>query len=78
MLWARSRRNTWFRTISSQLDIGVPRVIDEMIHTFEATVGFMEQSVDDLLAIEDMDEKRAGELIMTARAPWFEEQEHVE
>jgi N utilization substance protein A len=37
-----------------------------------------EQSVDDLLAIEDMDEKRAGELIMTARAPWFEEQEQVE
>lgn len=32
-----------------------------------------EQSIDDLLDIEGMDEKRAGELIMTARAPWFEE-----
>ena len=31
-----------------------------------------EQSVDDLLEIEGMDEARAGELIMAARAPWFE------
>jgi N utilization substance protein A len=30
-----------------------------------------EQAVDDLLEIEGMDEARAGELIMTARAPWF-------
>ncbi len=28
-------------------------------------------AVDDLIEIESMDEKRAGELIMTARAPWF-------
>ncbi len=32
-----------------------------------------EQSIDDLLVIEGMDDTRAGELIMTARAPWFEE-----
>ena len=31
-----------------------------------------EQSVDELMDIEDMDEERAGKLIMTARAPWFE------
>ncbi|MGM0785592.1 transcription termination factor NusA [Halomonas faecis] len=31
-----------------------------------------EQSVDDLMDIEDMDEERAAALIMTARAPWFE------
>lgn len=31
-----------------------------------------EQSVDELIDIEGMDEERAGELIMTARAPWFE------
>ncbi|TDB03186.1 transcription termination factor NusA [Halomonas marinisediminis] len=31
-----------------------------------------EQSVDDLLDIEGMDEERAASLIMTARAPWFE------
>lgn len=33
-----------------------------------------EQGVDDLLDIEDMTEERAGELIMTARAPWFAEE----
>lgn len=32
-----------------------------------------EQSIDDLLEIDGMDEARAGELIMTARKPWFEE-----
>ncbi len=31
-----------------------------------------ELAIDDLLEIEDMDEERAGSLIMTARAPWFE------
>lgn len=31
-----------------------------------------EQSVDELIDIEGMDEERAGKLIMTARAPWFE------
>ena len=30
-----------------------------------------EQSIDDLMQIEEMDEERAGKLIMTARAPWF-------
>lgn len=34
-----------------------------------------EQAVDDLLEIEGMDEKRAAELIMEARLPWFEEAE---
>lgn len=34
-----------------------------------------EQSVDDLMEIEDMTEERAAELIMTARAPWFAEEE---
>jgi N utilization substance protein A len=33
-----------------------------------------EQGVDDLMDIEDMTEERAGELIMTARAPWFAEE----
>lgn len=31
-----------------------------------------EQSIDDLMDIDGMDEDRAGKLIMTARAPWFE------
>ncbi len=34
-----------------------------------------EQAVDDLLDIEGMDEERAAQLIMTARAPWFEGEE---
>lgn len=34
-----------------------------------------EQSIDDLMPIDDMDEERAGELIMTARAPWFANEE---
>jgi len=32
-----------------------------------------EQSIDELLEITEMDEERAGRLIMTARAPWFAE-----
>jgi N utilization substance protein A len=34
-----------------------------------------EQAVDDLIDIEGLDEDRAGQLIMTARAPWFAESE---
>lgn len=34
-----------------------------------------EQAIEDLLDIEGLDEQRAGELIMTARAPWFAEAE---
>lgn len=33
-----------------------------------------EQGVDDLMEIPEMDEERAGSLIMTARAPWFAEE----
>ena len=36
-----------------------------------------EQSVDELLVISGMDKDRAGELIMTARIPWFENEETV-
>ncbi len=32
-----------------------------------------EQSIEDLIDIEDMTEERAGRLIMTAREPWFAE-----
>ena len=34
-----------------------------------------EQAIDDLLEIDELDEGRAGELIMAARAHWFEEEE---
>lgn len=33
-----------------------------------------EQSIDDLMDIDGMTEAKAGELIMTARAPWFADQ----
>ena len=33
-----------------------------------------EQAVDDLLDIDTINEERAAELIMTARAPWFAEE----
>ena len=36
-----------------------------------------EQAVDDLLDIEELDEERAGELIMAARAHWFEADEQA-
>lgn len=34
-----------------------------------------EQAIDDLIGLEDMTEQHAGELIMTARAPWFADEE---
>lgn len=34
-----------------------------------------EQSVDELMVVDEMDEERASALIMTARAPWFESEE---
>lgn len=34
-----------------------------------------EQSVDEMMEIDGMDEERAAALIMTARAPWFAEEE---
>ncbi len=34
-----------------------------------------EQATDELMDIEGIDEKRAGELIMTARKPWFENED---
>ncbi len=36
-----------------------------------------EQAIDDLLEINDMDEERAGKLIMAARAHWFESEEQT-
>jgi transcription termination/antitermination protein NusA len=34
-----------------------------------------EQAVDDLMVLDDMDEERAAKLIMTARAPWFTDEQ---
>ena len=35
-----------------------------------------EQSIDELMVIDEMDEEKAGALIMTARAPWFAEEDN--
>jgi len=48
-------------------------------HGIRTREDLAEQSVDDLMeAVEGMEDERARELIMTARAPWFEAQEAQE
>jgi N utilization substance protein A len=37
-----------------------------------------ELAVDDLMELDEMDEERAGKLIMSARAHWFEDSESAE
>jgi len=37
-----------------------------------------EQSIDELTVVDGIDDAMAGELIMTARAPWFAEEEPSE
>ena len=37
-----------------------------------------EQSVDELLVISGLEKEKAGELIMTARIPWFENAESTD
>jgi len=34
-----------------------------------------EQAVEDIIDIETIDDERAASLIMTARAPWFAEEQ---
>jgi N utilization substance protein A len=46
-------------------------------HGIKTMEELAEQSVDELLEIEEMTEDRAKELIMTARAPWFEKREEA-
>ena len=58
--------------------------MDEQTARYMATVGIItlndlaEQSVDELMIVENMDEERAAVLIMTAREPWFVEVEASE
>jgi transcription termination/antitermination protein NusA len=40
-------------------------------HGIKTMEELAEQAVDELLEIEGIDEERAKQLIMTARAPWF-------
>ncbi len=52
-----------------------PQLLDALVAMEVTTMDDLaELSVDELMAIEGMDEARAGELIMTARAPWFAEE----
>jgi len=44
-------------------------------HGIKTMEELAEQAVDDLLEIEGMTDERARELIMTARAPWFEDKQ---
>jgi N utilization substance protein A len=44
-------------------------------HGIKTMEELAEQAVDDLLEIEGMTEERAREIIMTARAPWFEDKQ---
>ena len=46
-------------------------------HGIKTMEELAEQSVDELLEIEGISEERAKELIMTARAPWFENREEA-
>lgn len=48
------------------------RLAEKGVRTME---DLAEQSVDELLEIEGMDETRAAQLIMTAREPWFKDSE---
>lgn len=44
-------------------------------HGIKTREDLADQSVDELLAVEGLDEERAKQLIMAARAPWFDQQE---
>ena len=78
------------QAIASQEDLSKANVADDLINMdgmddvlalalskidITCMEDLEEQSIDELLVIEGMNETRAGELIMTARAPWFEETE---
>jgi len=60
--------------------LGMEGMDDDLAFTLAATgivtmEDLAEQAIDDLMDIEGMDEERAGRLIMTARAPWFADEE---
>jgi N utilization substance protein A len=74
------------RAIASEEDISKAGIADDLLNMEGvdsklalalANIGvksmedLAEQSIDDLMQIDEMDEERAGKLIMTARAPWF-------
>jgi N utilization substance protein A len=75
------------QAIASEEDLSSANIADDLLsmegmddalalQLSEKSILFMEdlagQAIDELMDIEGMDEERAGKLIMTARAPWFE------
>jgi N utilization substance protein A len=78
------------RAIASEEEIGDAKPAEDLLtmEGMDETLAFVlasrgvitmedlaEQATDDLLEIEGMDETRAAELIMTARKPWFENED---
>src|SRR5690606_22924590 len=74
------------RAIASEEDISKAGIADDLqnmkgvdsklalaraVNGVKSMEDLAEQSIDDLMQIDEMDEERAGKLIMTARAPWF-------
>ena len=55
---------------------GMTKQLAEQLCTIDVATmeDLAEQAVDDLLVIDGLDADKAGQLIMTARAPWFEEE----
>ncbi len=89
-LRGRARDVLLTRAIASEENIGGSRPADDLLEMegMDEDLAFTlagkgivtmedlaEQAIDDLMDIDGMDEERAGKLIMTARAPWFAEEE---
>ena len=89
-LRGRARDVLLTRAIASEENLGGSRPADDLLEMegMDEDLAFTlagkgivtmedlaEQAIDDLMDIDGMDEERAGKLIMTARAPWFAEEE---
>lgn len=74
------------RAIASEEDISKAGIADDLLNMegmnnklalamagigIKTMEDLAEQAVDDLMVIDGMDEEKAGQLILTARAPWF-------
>jgi N utilization substance protein A len=89
-LRSRARDTLLTRAIVEEEQVGEPKLpediltvegVDEELAYLLAKKGIIsrsdlaEQSVDDLMELEGMDEARAGKLIMVARETWFTDEE---
>jgi len=91
-LRARAKDALLTRAIASEEDISKAGIQDDLLNmegmdnelalalsgiSVLSMEDLAEQSIDELMEIEGMDEERAGQLIMTARAPWFADEEET-